>query len=100
MKDTEVANMLAMMGDAEARSTAALIEVIAAAVLVKLAPPSGNAVAELVIGQGDLSEVGTNFFWRTEYDEHGTMRLYVTRSIESLIAGQNQGSGEVTSDAN
>jgi hypothetical protein len=98
VKDADVANILAVLGDAEARSTAMLVELVAAAALVKLNPPEGDAVVMLEIGQADLSEAGKDFFWRAEYDEHGTMRLYLTRNVDSLIATQPSEDVEVTSD--
>lgn len=74
-------NMLAMMADAEARSTAQLIEMVAAAALAKLAPPQGTAVAELVISQADLDVAMREHFFEATYDDNGTMTLRMTRLI-------------------
>jgi hypothetical protein len=81
VKTPDALNLLATMADAEARSTAQLIEMVAAAVLVKLAPPEGEAVAELVISQADLDSTMQDFFVEAEYDEHGVMTLRLTRVI-------------------
>jgi hypothetical protein len=97
MKDGEVANMMACLADAETRSTAMLIEVVAAAALVKLNPPEGDAVVELEITQGDMAQVGQEFLWLASYDEHGTMKLQLSRKVESLISAQSEDDVEVTS---
>jgi hypothetical protein len=81
MKTPDALNMLAMMADAEARSTAQLVEMIAAAVLVKLAPPEGEAVAELVLTQADLNQAMQDFYSEAEYSEDGTMTLHLTRVV-------------------
>jgi hypothetical protein len=70
-----------MMADAETRATAQLIETVTAAVLVKLAPPQGEDVAELTISQADLDEAMTQYFHQASYDEHGTMTMRVTKLI-------------------
>lgn len=97
MKDHEVANMMAVLADAEARSTALLVEVIAATALFKAAPPEGDAVAELEITQADLENAAKDFYWRVEYDD-GTMRLRISRNVASLDSGQSVASVEVTSE--
>lgn len=89
MKTPDALNMLAMMADAEARSTASLIEMVATAALVKLDPPSGTEVRELVISQADLEAATAEFFSEASYDEKGTMTLRITRLVEN--------SSEVTS---
>lgn len=81
MKTPDALNLLAMHADAEARSTAQLVEMIAAAVLVKLAPPQGEVVAELVISQADLDTAMREHFYEAAYDEHGTMTLRMTRLL-------------------
>lgn len=83
MKTPDALNMLAVMADAEARSTAQLIEMVAAAALVKLDPPSGAEVRELVISQADLEAATVDFFSEASYDEHGTMTLRITRLVEN-----------------
>lgn len=85
-KETEHLNMLAVLADAEARSTAMLVEVIAAAALFKLNPPEGDAVVELEIKQSDITEAAKDYFWMASYDEHGTMRLRLSSNLESLQA--------------
>ncbi len=74
----EALNLLAMHADAEARSTAQLVEMIAAACLVKLAPPKGTEVASLTISQADLQTAMAEHTYAAEYDEHGTMTLHLT----------------------
>lgn len=81
MKTPDALNLLAVMADAEARSTAQLVEIIAAATLVKLAPPEGEAVAELVLSQADLDATMQGFFVEAQYDENGTMTLRLTRVV-------------------
>jgi len=90
-------NLLAMMADAETRSTAQLIEMIAASALVKLAPPQGTAVAELVISQADIDAAMREHYYEASYDEHGTMTLRITKLVESLETGQADTAPEVTS---
>lgn len=98
MKDQEVSNILACMADADARSTAMLVEVLAATALVKLNPPEGDAVVELEIKQGDLAAIGSEFVWFCDYDEHGTMKMRLSRKIESLALAQPDEGTEVTSE--
>jgi hypothetical protein len=98
MKDSDVANMMAVMADAESRSTAMLVEVIAAATIFKLAPPEGDDVAEVEITQGDILDAAKGFFWKADYDEHGTMHLRISRNLESLVSGQSDSEAEVTSE--
>jgi hypothetical protein len=98
MKDADVANMMAVLADAESRSTAMLVEVIAAATLFKIAPPEGDGVAEVEITQGDILDAAKDFFWKADYDEHGTMRLRISRKLESLVLGQTDSAPEVTSE--
>jgi hypothetical protein len=81
VKVPDALNLLAMHADAEARSTAQLIEMIAAACLVKLAPPEGTAVAELVISQADLDAAMREHFYEASYDQHGAMTLRITRLL-------------------
>jgi hypothetical protein len=99
VKDHEVSNMLAVLADAEQRSTATLVELVAATALFKLAPPEGDEVVMVEISQGDMAEAAKEFFWRTEYDENGTMRLYLTRKLERLESGQFAVPAEVTSES-
>lgn len=87
MKDGEFSNILAVLAESEQRSTAMLIELIAATALFKLTPPEGDAVAELEITQGDVSEAAQEFVWEATYDEHGTMKLRLSRKLESLQTG-------------
>lgn len=77
----ESLNLLAMMADAEARATANLIEMVAAASLMKLAPPEGEAIARLTISQDDLDLVLQGFRYDTAYDEHGAMNIFLTRIV-------------------
>lgn len=81
MKPAESLNLLAMMADAEARATANLIEMVAAASLMKLAPPEGEAIARLTITQADLDLVLQGFRYDTAYDEHGAMNIFLTRIV-------------------
>jgi hypothetical protein len=87
VKDSEHLNMLAVLADAEARSTAMLVEVIAAAALYKLNPPEGDAVVELEITQGDIMDAAKDYYWQASYDEHGTLKLRLSSKLESLQAG-------------
>jgi hypothetical protein len=89
--------MLAVLAESEQRSTAMLVEVIAAASLFKLNPPEGDAVVELEITQGDVLEAAKDYFWLASYDEHGTMTLRLSRNLESLKAGLPEPAPEVTS---
>lgn len=79
MKPADALNMLAMMADAEARSTAQLIEMIAVAVAVKLDPPGGTQVREITVTQGDIDEAMREHVYEASYDEHGAMTLRITR---------------------
>jgi hypothetical protein len=87
------------MADADARSTAMLVEVLAATALVKLNPPEGDAVVELEIKQSDLAAIGSEFVWLCDYDEHGTMKMRLSRKLENLVSGQPADDAEVTSGA-
>jgi hypothetical protein len=84
VKDGEVANLLAVMADAESRSTAMLVELIVATALYKLAAPEGDAVVEVEISQGDVAEAAAGFFWRGDYDKDGTLKLRLSRSSDAL----------------
>ena len=75
----EALNLLAMHADAEARSTAMLVEMIAAACLLKLNPPQGEGVVSVTISQVDMDAALQEHKYHTEYDEHGTMTLHLTR---------------------
>jgi hypothetical protein len=86
VKDGEVSNLLAVLADSEARSTAMLVEVVAAAALFKLNPPEGDAVVELEITQGDIMDAAKDYFWLATYDEHGTLKLRLASKLESLQA--------------
>jgi hypothetical protein len=97
VRDAEVGNMLAVLADAEARSTAMLVETLVAATLFKLNPPEGSAVVEVEITQGDVLEAASGYFWQAAYDEHGTLKLRLSRDVESLIPAQPDGEPEVTS---
>jgi hypothetical protein len=97
MRDQEVANMLAVMADSEARSTASLVELIAATVLFKLTPPVRDSVVEVVIAQGDIEEAMTGFFYKATYED-GTMTLRLSRDLDSLEVGQTDDATEVTSE--
>jgi hypothetical protein len=85
MRDHEVANLLAVMADSEARSTASLVELIAATALFKLTPPVRDSVVEVVIGQGDIEEAMTGFFYKATYD-NGTMTIHLSRNKDALPA--------------
>jgi hypothetical protein len=98
VKDTDHLNMLAVLADSEQRSTAMLVEVIAAASLFKLNPPEGDAVVELEITQGDVLEAAKDYFWQASYDEHGTLKLRLSRNVASLNSGQPEPEPEVTSE--
>lgn len=97
MRDSEVANMLAVLADAESRSTAMLVEIIAATALLKTAKPDGDQVVEVEIGAADIAEAMAGFFYRATYDEHGTMRLCLSRNQDSLALAQPKLASEVTS---
>lgn len=78
MKTPEALNMLAMLADADARATAHLVEMIAAATVMKLAPPQGEDVATVTISQADLNSVMRDHRFFAEYDSDGTMTLRLT----------------------
>lgn len=97
MKDSDVSNMLAVLADADARSTATLVEVIAATTLVKVAPPAPNGVAEVRISEGDIEDAMTGFFYSARYED-GVMVIRVAWDKASLETGQDSSGAEVTSD--
>lgn len=84
MKDEVVSNMLAVLADSEARSTAMLVELVAATALFKLAPPQGDEVAEIEITQGDLAEAMAAYFYTASYDQDGTLKLRLSRDQDAL----------------
>lgn len=90
-------NLLGMMADAEARSTAQLVEMIAAAVTVNFRPPQGEEVVTLKLSQALLNETMQEHFYKAEYDDAGTMTLYITRSGSAEL-GQPAEAPEVTSE--
>lgn len=98
MRDQEVANLLAVLADSEARSTASLVELMTATALFKLTPPVRDAVVELVIGPGDIEEAMIGFFYDATYDDNGTMTLRLCRDKNRLIPEQPEGGAEVTSE--
>lgn len=75
----EALNLLAMHADAEARSTAQLVEMMVAACLYKLAPPKEGEIASLTISQADLQAAMVEHTYAAEYDEIGTMTLHLTK---------------------
>ena len=77
----EALNLLAMHADAEARSTAQLVEMVAAACVYKLKPPQGEEVVSLTISQADLQAAMAEHTYHAEYDEHGTMTLHLTAIV-------------------
>jgi hypothetical protein len=79
VKQADTLNLLAMMADSEARSTATLIELVAAAALAKLNPPTGDEATVLTISQEDFSSIAGEFTVETHYDENGTMTLRLSR---------------------
>jgi hypothetical protein len=79
MKQSDFMEVMATWADAEARSTATLIELVTAACMSKLAPPEGEAVSQFTISQADLEAVVRDFHFETQYDEHGTMTMFLTR---------------------
>lgn len=97
MKDHEVSNILAVLADSEQRHTAMLVEVVAAATLLKVTPPEGDEVVSVEITQGDILDAARGFYWRADYDEHGTMTLRLSRQLSSLESGQPKSEAEVTS---
>ena len=90
--------MLAVLADSEARSTATLVEVMAATALFKLAPPEGEDVATIEISEGDINEAMTSFFYEASYAD-GVMTVRVSRRMASLNSGQSGDAAEVTSDS-
>lgn len=101
--DAGAMNLLAVMADAEARHTASLIEMVAAAVLLKTHPPArGDDVVSVTISKADIDEAIRQFHFEARYDEHGAMTLYLTPlGAERLIPEQStedDQSPEVTSD--
>jgi hypothetical protein len=71
--------VMATWADAEARSTATLVELVAAAVLSKTNPPEGTEVTSVEISKLDLEAVARDFRFDTTYDAEGNMRLFLTR---------------------
>jgi hypothetical protein len=90
--------MLAVLADSEARSTATLIEVIAATALFKLAPPADDEVATVEISDADIAEAMIGFFYEATYKD-GVMTVRVSRDQDCLIPIQADGSAEVTSES-
>ena len=71
---------MATWADAEARSTATLVELVAAATLAKTRPPQGTEVTSVEINRLDLEAVARDFRFDTSYDAEGNMTLYLTRA--------------------
>ena len=94
MKSGEFMHVMATWADAEARSTAQLIEILAAAALMKLNRPTGKEIVELTLGEADLTAVLTDYHYETRYAD-GQMTILLTPLFESPDSGQEP---EVTSD--
>jgi hypothetical protein len=78
--NNEALNLLAMTADAEARATATLVEMVAAASLLKLNPPvSLIDVVDLTISQADMEELMRSHSFETSYEPDGTMTLRLRR---------------------
>lgn len=84
MKDDEFCNFVAMAADAEQRATAMLIEMVAAAALMKLHPPArGDDVVTLEITQADMDAVVRDFAYHATYDAEQTMTITLKPSPEA-----------------
>lgn len=81
MKSEDFMHVMATWADAEARSTATLVELLTAACMSKLAPPEGEDVSKLTISQGDIEAVVQDFSFDTAYDESGNMTIFLTRIV-------------------
>lgn len=79
MKDVEFANIMAMWADADTRQTASLVELVAAAVLSKATPPTGDEVVSVTIGEHDLMNVARDMHYEVRYGKDGTMTVFMTR---------------------
>lgn len=82
MRDVDALNILAMTADADARATATLVEIVAAACIMKLATPTGAEPRNVTISPADLEEVTRDFIMAAEYAEDGTMSLSLIRAAE------------------
>jgi hypothetical protein len=98
MKDADAMNLLAVLADSEARSTATLVEVIAATTLFKLQPPAADDVATVEISEADIAEAMAGFSYDATYKD-GVMTVRVSRNQDCLIPAQPEADAEVTSGA-
>lgn len=78
MRDTDFSNMMAMWADADMRQNASLIELVAAAVLSKAKPPTGDEVVSVTIDEPALMAVARNLHFEARYKD-GSMTIHMTR---------------------
>lgn len=89
MKDAEFNNVMAMMADAESRRDALVIEMVAAAVLLKTKPPcEGEDPPTVTITPDDLSAIVRDFDMISHYDTGGAMTITLTPRAASPESGQ------------
>lgn len=77
MKAEDYRDALALYAEADQRATAQMIELVTAAVVLKLAPPAGEDVATVTLSAADLEAVAETHYIETSYDEAG-MTLHLT----------------------
>jgi hypothetical protein len=78
MKAEDYRDALALIAESDRRQTAHLIEHLAARDLLKLAPPQAGAVVQLAISIGDVEAMLSTHHFEAEYDEDGTMTVFLT----------------------
>jgi hypothetical protein len=81
MKAQDYQAALALYADADQRATAALIEIVAATVLRKVAEPQGEEVVRVTLSPADLEETAADFYFSANYTDEGEMDLHLTRLI-------------------
>ena len=79
MKPEDYRDALALIAEADQRSTATLIEHIVAAVLLKTKPPQGKEVSAVTFTPADIDDLFTTHHFEAEYDGEGGMTLFLTR---------------------
>lgn len=79
MKAGEFRQAMALYADADQRATAGLLEMVAAALLLKLNPPAReDDVVSVTLSPLDIEEVIRTHHFEARYTEDGTMTIFLT----------------------
>jgi hypothetical protein len=78
MKTEDFNSAMELYADADRRATAGLIEMLTAAVLLKLTPPEKGKAVSVTVSPADLEDVVRTHHFETSYDTDGTMTLILT----------------------